>query len=97
MRNTCAELQEKYGICYDTIDYLLHDELPEALPEELLTAGQRNRIRREVREATATAKPHQRSQAVVAAVTKLSEHLGLSEDAIRAVVGADGDTVPQPN
>ncbi|MDR3661311.1 MAG: DISARM system SNF2-like helicase DrmD, partial [Mycobacterium sp.] len=94
MRNTCTELQEKYGISYDTIDYLLHDELPEALPEELLTSGQRNRIRREVREATATAKPHQRDQSVAAAVAQLSEHLGISEDAIRAVVGADSDTVP---
>ena len=39
MRNTCAELEEKYGISYETIEYLLHDELPVALPEELLTYG----------------------------------------------------------
>jgi len=47
MRNTCAELEEKYRITYDTIEYLLSDELPAALLEELLTTGQKNRIRRE--------------------------------------------------
>jgi hypothetical protein len=41
MRNTCAELEEKYRITYDTIEYLLSDELPAALPEELLTTGKR--------------------------------------------------------
>lgn len=41
MRNTCAELEEKYGITYDTIEYLLSDELPAALPEELLPRGKR--------------------------------------------------------
>ena len=62
MRNTCAELEAKYGISYDTIEYLLHDELPAALPEELLTSGQRNRIRREFHDAAAnsTADPSQR-------------------------------------
>ncbi|MFA5607149.1 MAG: DISARM system SNF2-like helicase DrmD [Leucobacter sp.] len=94
MRNTCAELQEKYGIAYETIDYLLHDELPDVFPEELLTSGQRNQIRREVRDAMSTARPGQSVTAVAAVVAKLSEHLGISEDAIRAVVGVDGDTVP---
>ena len=33
MRKTCAQLEAKYGISYDTIEYLLHDELPAALPD----------------------------------------------------------------
>ncbi len=28
IRNTCAELEEKYGISYETVEHLLHDELP---------------------------------------------------------------------
>ena len=39
------DARKKYGISYGTIEYLLHDDLPDVLPEELLTAGQRNRIR----------------------------------------------------
>jgi hypothetical protein len=42
MRNTCSELEGKYGISYETIEYLLHDELSVALPEELLTTGARH-------------------------------------------------------
>jgi superfamily II DNA or RNA helicase len=95
MRNTCAELQEKYGISYGTIEHLLHDELPDVLPEELLTPGQRNRIRREIREATARAEPYERDHTLGAAVAELSAHLGISGDAIRAVVGIGGDTVPR--
>ncbi len=29
-------LEAKYGISYDTIEYLLDDELPAVLPDELL-------------------------------------------------------------
>lgn len=52
MRNTCAQLEAKYGISYDTIEYLLHAELPAVLPEELLTSGQRNKVRRDFSAAT---------------------------------------------
>ena len=41
MRHTCVELQHKYGLSKDTLEYLLHDELPSALPEELLSANQK--------------------------------------------------------
>ena len=96
MRNTCAELEEKYGISYETIEYLLHDELPVALPEELLTTGQRNRIRRKFHDAAANAAadPSQESPVTADVVKQLSELFGVSEDAIRAVVGADDDSVP---
>jgi hypothetical protein len=73
MHNTCAELRDKYGISYDTIEYLVR-----------------------VREAYARATPHHRGHALAAAVAELSAHLGISEDAVRAVVGVDGDAVP-PN
>ncbi|WP_286150293.1 DISARM system SNF2-like helicase DrmD [Mycobacterium sp. ST-F2] len=97
MRNTCAELEAKYGISYDTIDYLLHDELPEVLPEELLTSGQRNKIRRDYSAATSSADPTQKRSATAEAIKQSAEHFGVSEDTIRAVVGVDGDTVrPTP-
>jgi len=95
MRNTCAELEEKYGIPYETIEYLLHDELPVALPEELLTTGQRNRIRRKFHAAAnSAADPNQESPVAADAVKHLSELFGVSEDAIRAVVGADDNSFP---
>lgn len=94
MRNTCVELEAKYGISFDTIDYLLHDELPDALPEELLTTGQRNRIRRDFRAAVFTADPDQVSRAVALMITRSAEFFGVSEDTIRAVVGPDLDTAP---
>ena len=102
MRNTCVELEAKYGISYETIDYLLHDELPDVLPEELLTSGQRNRIRREVGAAAATADPEERSRAVAEVVTRTAEFFGVSEETIRAVAGVEervnGEEVdgPQP-
>lgn len=97
VRNTCAELEEKYGISYETIDYLLHDELPDVLPEELLTSGQRNRIRREFSAAMSIADVNQRSRAVAEMVRRSADFFGVSEDTIRAVVGVDGDTVrPTP-
>jgi hypothetical protein len=40
MRNTCAELERKYGISYDAIVSLMGDDLPAALPEELLSTTQ---------------------------------------------------------
>jgi superfamily II DNA or RNA helicase len=96
MRNTCAELEEKYGVSYETIEYLLHDELPVALPEELLTTGQRNRIRRRFHDAAANSAgdPSQESPVTADVVKQLSELFGVSEDAIRAVVVADDDSVP---
>lgn len=94
MRNTCADLEAKYGISYDTIDYLLHDELPAALPEELLTSGQRNRIRRDFSAATAITDVTQRRNAAAEVVRSHAELLGVSEDTIRTVVGVDGDTAP---
>src|SRR6476660_7840183 len=94
MRNACTELEEKYGISYDTIEYLLRDELPAALPEELLTSGQRNRIRREFSVAMSVADLKQRNRAAAEVVKRSSELYGVSEDSIRAVVGADGDSVP---
>jgi len=94
MRNTCAEIEEKYGISYDTVEYLLNDELPVALPEEFLTTGQRNRIRREFHAAMSISDPDQRERAAAEAVKESAEFFGISEDAIRSVVGADGDSVP---
>lgn len=94
MRNTCAELEEKYGISYDTIDHLLHDELPAALPEELLTSGQRNRIRREFSAAMSIADLNRRNGAAAEVVQRAAGLFGVSEDSIRAVVGAEGDSVP---
>jgi hypothetical protein len=91
MRNVCAELEEKYGISYDTIEYLLHNELPAALPEELLTTGQKNRIRRDFSAALAMTDSN---RATTEVVRKSVELFGVSQDAIRAVVGADGDSVP---
>ncbi|PQP51317.1 DISARM system SNF2-like helicase DrmD [Mycolicibacterium austroafricanum] len=97
MRNTCAQLEAKYGISYDTIEYLLHDELPAVLPEELLTSGQRNKIRRDFIAATSTTNPTRRHTAAAEVVKRSAEHFGVSEDTIRAVVGIDGDTVrPTP-
>jgi superfamily II DNA or RNA helicase len=97
MRNTCAQLEAKYGISYDTIEYLLHDELPAVLPEELLTSGQRNKIRRDFSAATSTTDPTRRHTAAIEVVKRSAEHFGVSEDTIRAVVGIDGDTVrPTP-
>ena len=94
MRNTSADIEEKYGISYDTIEYLLNDELPVALPEEFLTTGQRNRIRREFHAAMSISDPGQRDRAAAEAVRESAEFFGISEDAIRAVVGADDDGVP---
>ena len=68
MRNTCAELEKKYGITYDTIEYLLSDELPAALPEELLTTGQKNRIRREFHAAMSVADLNRRNRAAAEVV-----------------------------
>lgn len=97
MRNTCAQLEAKYGISYDTIEYLLHDELPAALPEELLTSGQRNKIRRDFIAATSTTDSTRRHTAAAEVVKRSAEHFGVSENTIRAVVGIDGDTVrPTP-
>jgi hypothetical protein len=97
MRNTCTQLEAKYGISYGTIEYLLHDELPAALPEELLTSGQRNKVRRDFSAATSITDSVQRRNAAAKAVKQSAEHFGVSEDAIRAVVGIDGDTVrPTP-
>ena len=93
MRNTCAALEEKYGISYDTIEYLLKEELPAVLPEELLTTGQKNRIRREFDAAISVAVLSQRRRAVADVLKKSAEHLGVSEDSIRAVVGINGDSV----
>jgi hypothetical protein len=78
MRNTCAELEEKYGITYDTIEYLLSDELPAALPEELLTTGQKNRIRREFHAAMSVADLNRRNRAA-AEVVKNSKYREVPE------------------
>jgi len=94
MRNTCAELEEKYGISYDTIEYLLNDELPAALPEELLTTGQKNRVHREFDAANSITNAHQKSHAIGTLLEKYAGLYGISEDAIRAVVGVDGDSLP---
>ena len=93
MRNTCAQLEAKYGISYDTIEYLLHEQLPAALPEELLTSGQRNKIRRDFIAATSTIDPTRRHTAAAEVVKRSAEHFGVSEETIRVVVGIDGDTV----
>lgn len=92
MRNTCARLESKYGISYDTIEYLLHDDLPAALPEDLLTSGQRNKIRRDFSAATSAVAPNRRQSAAAEAVKQSAEHFGVSEDTIRAVVGTSSDT-----
>jgi uncharacterized membrane protein len=59
MRNTCAEFQQKYGISYEAIELLMQDALPSALPEELLSSGQRNRFRRKFRAVNSLSRPLQ--------------------------------------
>lgn len=92
MRNTCAQLEAKYGISYDTIESLVHNDLPAALPEDLLTSGQRNKIRRDFSAATSAVDANRRQSAAAHAVKQSAEHFGVSEETIRAVVGANSDT-----
>ena len=87
MRTTCKELEAKYGISYQTIEYLINDELPIALPEQLLTTGQRNRIRREFQAVANSTKERSRGNVATAEVVKrFSELFGVSEDAIQLSV-----------
>jgi hypothetical protein len=91
MRNTCIELEEKYGVSRDTIEYLLHDELPSALPEELLSAGQKHRLRREFDKANSLSDSKQQQRAV-AAVFKRFEDLPLLALPVEALRG--GGSLP---
>lgn len=50
-RNTCPELQQKYGITYAAIKGLTDGLLPNTPPEDHLSSGQRNRLRRDFRNA----------------------------------------------
>ena len=64
-----AEFQHKYGISYEAIELLMQDPLPSALPEELLSSGQRNRFRREFRAANSIPDPPRRERTNYAAVS----------------------------
>lgn len=91
-RNTCAELEAKYGITYATIDFLVNSQLPNALPEELLTSGQRHRIRRDFQAAMSPADSAQIPRTVASMIMTSAEFFGVSEDTIRAVIAPDLDT-----
>jgi superfamily II DNA or RNA helicase len=93
MRNTCVEIQEKYGVSYDTIEYLLNDELPSALPEKQLSAGQKYRFRREFRSANSLRDSKQKERAVAAVFKKCEDLFGVSRDTLQAVVGPECDSV----
>ncbi|MGD1255351.1 DISARM system SNF2-like helicase DrmD [Mycobacterium seoulense] len=93
MRNACVELQEKYGVSYDTIEYLLNDKLPSALPEELLSAGQKHRLRLEYRAADSIQDSIEKERAIAVVFKKYEELFGVSEATLRAVVGSGCDSV----
>jgi hypothetical protein len=93
MRNTCVELEEKYGVSRDTIEYLLHDELPSALPEELLSANQKHRLRQEFQEANSIPDSRQREDVIAAVFNKYQDLYGVSQATLQAVVGAAHDGV----
>jgi superfamily II DNA or RNA helicase len=97
MRHTCVELQEKYGVSKGTIEYLLHDELPSALPEELLSAGQKNRLRQEFQKASLIPDVAQKERAVAEVFTKFEDLYGVSDATLWAVVGSEGDSVQTTN
>src|SRR5574337_122936 len=92
-RNICPELQQKYGITYAAIESLADGQLPATLPEYQLSSGQRNRLRRDFHEAEAVQDPAQMDRAIAATLVKYENLFGLSEAAIRAVVGAPCDSV----
>lgn len=93
MRHTCVELQEKYGLSKDTVEYLLHGELPSALPEELLSASQKHRLRRDLHEANSIPDSAQKERAVAAVFSRYQGLYGVSEATLQAVVGPECDRV----
>lgn len=93
VRNACAEPERKYGLSHAAIQCLVDGELPAALPEESLSAGQEYHLRHEYRTAHSLPNTPQRNQAVAAVFKKCEDVYGLSEDAVRAVVGAEFDDV----
>ena len=92
-RHACADPERKYGLPHAAIQYLVDGELPAAPPEESLTAGQEYHLRHECRTAHSLPNTTQRNQAVAAVFKKYEDLYGLSEDAVRAVVGAECDDV----
>jgi superfamily II DNA or RNA helicase len=97
MRHTCVELEAKYGVSRGTIEYLLDDELPSALPEELLSAGQKHRLRQDFQKASLIPDIAQKERAVAEVFTKFEDLYGVSEATLRAVVGSDGDSAQTTN
>ncbi len=93
MRNTCAEFQHKYGISYEAIELLMQDALPSALPEELLSSGQRNRFRREFRAANSIPDPPRRERTIDELFEKYEQFFDVSHDTLEAVVGPEWDSV----
>lgn len=93
MRHTCVELQEKYGLSKDTVEYLLHGELPSTLPEELLSAGQKHRLRRDFHEANSIPDSAQKESAVAAVFSRYQGLYGVSEATLQAVVGPECERV----
>lgn len=92
-RHACAELERKYGLSHAAIQYLADGELPAALPEESLSSGQKYHLRHEYRAARSLPNTTERDDAVAAVLKKYEDLYGLSEDAVRAVVGAECDDV----
>jgi len=92
MRNTCAEFQQKYGISYEAIELLMQDALPSALPEELLSSGQRNRFRREFRAVNSIPDAARRKRAMDELFEKYEKFFAVSRDTLEAVVGPEWNT-----
>ena len=88
-----SSCKQKYGLSKDTIEYLLHDELPSALPEELLSASQKHRLRRDFHEANSIPDSAQKERAVAAVFTRYQGLYGVSEATLQAVVGPECDRV----
>ena len=92
MRNTCAEFQHKYGISYEAIELLMQDALPSALPEELLSSGQRNRFRREFRAANSIPDAARRKRTMDELFEKYEQFFDVTRDTLEAVVGPEWDS-----
>ena len=71
----------------------MQDALPSALPEELLSSGQRNRFRREFRAANSIPDPPRRERTIDELFEKYEQFFDVSHDTLEAVVGPEWDSV----